>query len=117
MAHYPRDGQTASILSLVTHSVAEGYSPNVGQVVYSEVPLFKLFFKIHWLVSRTLAVRSDQTMRKERRTKEVSMRKVVASELVSLDGVMESPEEWSFQFHNEEMAQANEAGMVAADAM
>jgi len=45
------------------------------------------------------------------------MRKVVASELVSLDGVMESPENWSFQFHNEEMAQANEAGMAAADAM
>ena len=45
------------------------------------------------------------------------MRKVVASELVSLDGVMESPENWSFQFHNEEMAQANEAGMAAANAM
>jgi dihydrofolate reductase len=45
------------------------------------------------------------------------MRKVVASELVSLDGVMESPEKWSFQFHNDEMAEANEAGMTAADAM
>ena len=45
------------------------------------------------------------------------MRKVVASELVSLDGVMESPENWSFRFHNDEMAEANEAGMTAADAM
>src|SRR5215207_1814661 len=45
------------------------------------------------------------------------MRKVVATELVSLDGVMESPEKWSFQFHNDEMAEANEAGMAAADAM
>jgi dihydrofolate reductase len=45
------------------------------------------------------------------------MRKVVASELVSLDGVMESPEKWSFQFHNDEMAEANEAGMAASDAM
>ena len=45
------------------------------------------------------------------------MRKVVASELVSLDGVMESPEKWSFQFHNDEMAEANEAGMAEADAM
>ena len=45
------------------------------------------------------------------------MRKVVASELVSLDGVMESPEKWSFQFHNDEMAEANEAGMAAADTM
>src|SRR5918995_906308 len=50
-------------------------------------------------------------------TEEVSMRKVVASELVSLDGVMESPEKWSFRFHNDEMAEANEAGMAQADAM
>src|SRR5215207_8820811 len=50
-------------------------------------------------------------------TEEVSMRKVVASELVSVDGVMESPEKWSFQFHNDEMAEANEAGMAEADAM
>ena len=45
------------------------------------------------------------------------MRKVVASELVSLDGVMESPEKWSFQFHNDEMAEANAAGMAGSDAM
>jgi dihydrofolate reductase len=51
------------------------------------------------------------------RTKEFSMRKVVAWELVSLDGVMESPERWSFQFHNDEMADANASGMAAADAM
>jgi dihydrofolate reductase len=51
------------------------------------------------------------------RTKEFTMRKVVAWELVSLDGVMESPERWSFQFHNDEMAEANASGMAAADAM
>jgi dihydrofolate reductase len=45
------------------------------------------------------------------------MRKVVASEIVSLDGVVESPEKWSFQFHNDQMAEANAAGMAAADAM
>ena len=45
------------------------------------------------------------------------MRKVVAWELVALDGVMEAPEKWSFQFHNDEMAEAQEAGMAAADAM
>jgi dihydrofolate reductase len=45
------------------------------------------------------------------------MRQVVASELVALDGVMESPEKWSFQFHNDEMAEAQGAGMAAADAM
>jgi dihydrofolate reductase len=45
------------------------------------------------------------------------MRKVVAWELVSLDGVMESPEEWSFSYSNDEMAEANAAGMAASDAV
>ncbi len=45
------------------------------------------------------------------------MRKVSALELVSLDGVMESPERWSFQFHNDEIEEANAAGMAATDAM
>jgi dihydrofolate reductase len=45
------------------------------------------------------------------------IRKVVAWELVSLDGVMEKPEEWSFSYSNDEMAEANAAGMAASDAM
>ena len=45
------------------------------------------------------------------------MRKVVASELVSLDGVMESPEEWAFSYSNDEMEEANASGMAASDAM
>ena len=45
------------------------------------------------------------------------MRKVVAWELVSLDGVMESPEKWSVSVNNDEMAEVNRAGMVGADAM
>ena len=45
------------------------------------------------------------------------MRKVVAVELVSLDGVMESPEEWAFPYSNEEMEEENAAGMAATDAM
>jgi dihydrofolate reductase len=45
------------------------------------------------------------------------MRKVVASELVSVDGVMESPEEWAFPYSNNEMEEANAAGMAASDAM
>src|ERR687886_878962 len=49
-------------------------------------------------------------------TKEVSMRKVVAWELVSLDGVMESPEKWSISANNDEMAEANAAGMADSDA-
>ena len=51
------------------------------------------------------------------RTKEVSMRRVVALELVSVDGVMESPEEWAFPYSNDEMEEANASGMAASDAM
>jgi hypothetical protein len=32
------------------------------------------------------------------------MRKVVASELVALDGVMEAPEKWHLPYFNDEMA-------------
>jgi dihydrofolate reductase len=46
-----------------------------------------------------------------------SMRKVVAVEFVSVDGVMESPEEWASSYSNDEMEQANAAGMAASDAM
>ena len=45
------------------------------------------------------------------------MRKIVAVELVSLDGVMESPEEWAFSYSNKEMEEANASGMAASDAM
>ena len=45
------------------------------------------------------------------------MRKVVPVEFVSLDGVMESPEEWAFHYSNDEMGDANAAGMAASDAM
>jgi dihydrofolate reductase len=45
------------------------------------------------------------------------MRKVVAVELVSLDGVMESPDEWAFSYSNEEMEEANASGMAASDAL
>ena len=45
------------------------------------------------------------------------MRKLVALELVSVDGVFESPEEWAFLYSNEEMERANASGMAASDAM
>src|SRR5215218_8639837 len=51
------------------------------------------------------------------RAKEDSMRKVIASELVSLDGVMEKPEEWAFSYSNNEMEEANASGMANSDAM
>jgi dihydrofolate reductase len=45
------------------------------------------------------------------------VRKVIAVELVSLDGVVEAPEEWAFAYSNEEMEAANAEGMAASDAM
>ena len=45
------------------------------------------------------------------------MRKVVAVELVSVDGVMESPERWAFTYSNDEMEEANASGMAASDAL
>jgi dihydrofolate reductase len=51
------------------------------------------------------------------RTKEDSMRKVVASELASLDGVMEAPETWHFPYFNDEMGEAIASGMADSDAM
>ena len=45
------------------------------------------------------------------------MRKLIALELVSVDGVMEKPEEWSFSYSNDEMAEANASGMADSDAM
>jgi dihydrofolate reductase len=48
---------------------------------------------------------------------EVCMRKLVAAEFLSLDGVMESPDKWHFPYFNEEMGQAVGEGFAAADAM
>ena len=45
------------------------------------------------------------------------MRKVVASELMSLDDVVESPEKWHFPYCNDQMADAIGAAMAASDAM
>ena len=45
------------------------------------------------------------------------MRKLVAVELVSLDGVIESPEEWAFPYSNDEMNEANAEGMATSDAL
>jgi dihydrofolate reductase len=45
------------------------------------------------------------------------LRRVVAVELVSVDGVMGSPEEWAFSYSNDEMEEANAAGMASSDAL
>lgn len=45
------------------------------------------------------------------------MRKLTALELVSVDGIFESPEEWAFSYSNDEMNEANASGMAASDAL
>lgn len=45
------------------------------------------------------------------------MRKLAATELVSMDGVVESPDEWAFSYTDDEMAAEDEAGMAASDAL
>jgi dihydrofolate reductase len=45
------------------------------------------------------------------------MRKVIASEFVSLDGVFEAPDQWHFPYFDEEMGQEIVAAMGQADAM
>lgn len=45
------------------------------------------------------------------------MRKVIAAEFLSLDGVMESPDKWHFPYFNEEMGQAIGESFAASDAM
>ena len=45
------------------------------------------------------------------------MRRVVAWEFVSLDGVMESPDQWRFPYFDEEMGQEIVAAMGQTDAM
>lgn len=45
------------------------------------------------------------------------MRKIVATESVSLDGVMESPEEWSPAYSTQELEEANASGMASSDAL
>jgi dihydrofolate reductase len=57
---------------------------------------------------RTIATRPKE---------EVPMRNLVAVELVSVEGVMESPEEWAFPYSNDEMGEANASGMSASDAL
>src|SRR5919112_2387628 len=45
------------------------------------------------------------------------MRRVGAWELVSLDGVMERPEEWAFSYSDDEMDEASASGMARSDAL
>jgi dihydrofolate reductase len=45
------------------------------------------------------------------------MRKVVLTEFLSLDGVMEAPDQWHFPFWSDEMGQYKQDEMMATDAL
>ena len=45
------------------------------------------------------------------------MRKLIAVEMVSLDGVMGAPDGWAFPYNDREIERVNEAGMAASDAL
>jgi len=45
------------------------------------------------------------------------VRRVIVAEFVSLDGVVEAPDQWHFPYWSEEMAQEIGAAMAASDAM
>jgi dihydrofolate reductase len=45
------------------------------------------------------------------------MRRIVAGLFISLDGVVEAPDQWHFPWFNDEMGEAVGSGMAAADAM
>lgn len=45
------------------------------------------------------------------------MRKIVANLFVSLDGVVEAPEKWTFPYFNEEVGQAVGEGFASSDAL
>jgi dihydrofolate reductase len=47
----------------------------------------------------------------------LDMRKIVAGEFVSLDGVMEAPDQWHFPYFNDEMGEAVGKQMANSDAM
>ena len=45
------------------------------------------------------------------------MRKIIVNEYMSLDGVMEAPEKWTWQYYNEEVQQVISDGFSRSDAL
>jgi hypothetical protein len=45
------------------------------------------------------------------------VRKVIVSEFVSLDGVMEAPDRWHFPYWRDEMGEYKSEELAAADAL
>ena len=45
------------------------------------------------------------------------MRKVIVTEFITLDGVVEAPEKWSFPYWNDEIANFKHDELFASDAL
>ncbi len=45
------------------------------------------------------------------------MRKIIVSEFVTLDGVMEAPETWQFPYYSDDMGEVIKVQNLASDAM
>jgi hypothetical protein len=45
------------------------------------------------------------------------MRKVIVSEFLTLDGVMEAPEEWQFPYVSDDVADEISAGILGSEAL
>ena len=45
------------------------------------------------------------------------MRKIIASLFISLDGVVEAPDQWQFQYFNDEMGKAVQDGFASSDCL
>jgi dihydrofolate reductase len=58
-----------------------------------------------------------ESQRRKNDFEEVTMRKVVAAEFVSLDGVFEAPDQWHFPYFDDEMGQEIGRAMAASDAI
>lgn len=58
-----------------------------------------------------------ETSKNDSEQTSATQRKIIASEFVSLDGVMEAPEEWHFPYFNDEMGEIIGAAMAKTDAM
>src|SRR5215208_5290823 len=85
------------------------YSPKLVQVWH-----FGKFAAAKECVTRILSL---PNVGWDMETEEAPMRKVIASEIVSLDGVVESPQKWHFPYFNDQMAEAIGAAMAASDAL
>ena len=50
-------------------------------------------------------------------TETTAGRRIVSNFFISLDGVVESPDQWHFPYFDEQMGQAVQAGFAASDAL